>query len=99
MEQNQQLLQRATQRALLGAVGPAVLAVAVAQHGGTIDLTAFTTPRPSAEQREALEVAGTEIVADLPDVDTMNVRIIEDAYPPFRAPGSWVFVQLGCHVS
>jgi hypothetical protein len=68
-------LRLSAQRALLGVVGPSVRVVAVSYRGQTILFEALLDPNASDDEREALEVAATEIVADYPSGWRLDVQI------------------------
>jgi hypothetical protein len=72
-------LRLSAQRALLGAIGPNVVAVAVSYRGQQIVFQAWVDTNASPDQREDLDVAATEIIADFPPDWTLDVAITDGA--------------------
>jgi hypothetical protein len=87
------------QRALLGAIGESVQAICVDWDERRIMMTAFSAGELTDDEREALEVAATEVVADFPVGAVVDVEVVEGAEEPFKAKGEWVFLRFGCTVS
>jgi hypothetical protein len=92
-------LRLSAQRALLGAVGPNVLAVRVALDDGRLAFSGFVTADADDDEREALDLAASEMLADLPDVAGLDLEIEQVGGPsvPSRN-GDWVFLRLGTGV-
>jgi len=92
-------LRLSAQRALLGAVGPNVLGVCVALEGGQLSFSGFMTESATEDEREALDIAATEILADFPEVTAEDLEIepVADTRLPHR-DGDWVFLRLGAGV-
>jgi hypothetical protein len=83
------------QRALLGHVGNSVLAIAIQALESQIELTAYAENRITDDEKEALDMALTEVLADFPTVNAVELYIITDAQQPFHTEGHWVFIRLG----
>ena len=84
------------QRALLGNVGPNVLAVYVAWSDDQLRFHAYVDEDATADEREALSVAATEMIADFPDVadiDEMTFSAV-DRSGPGCSGGHWAFLRL-----
>jgi hypothetical protein len=86
------------QRALLGTISVQILAVCVDWVGKNIEMTVFAEGSLPDNQREAVEIAGTEIGADFTLPVSVEVTIVEKAKQPLRGSGGWVFVRFGCLV-
>ena len=83
-DRGQNSLRLSARRALLGAVGPSVRAVSVGARDKVILFRALVDPDVTDEEREDLEVAATEVIADYPAGWTLDVSIDEadaDALP------------------
>jgi hypothetical protein len=83
------------QRALLGAIGPQILGVCVNWTGQEIEVEVFAECHLSLDQKEDMEIVGTEIGADFPISVSVKVKIVENAQSPLRGSGAWVFVRSG----
>lgn len=86
------------QRALLGNVGPSVVGVAVASpEPGVLTLTGFLDLAAPDHERESLDVALTEMVADFPEVHAAEFRVVEvsDGRIPRDTDHLWVFARYG----
>ena len=92
-------LRLSAQRALLGAIGPGVLGISVALEGGRLAFDGFVAADATEEEREALDLAASEMLADFPEVKRLDLDISEapDATLPDRG-GEWVFLRLGTGV-
>jgi len=98
MQSDRQGLLLSMQRALLGAIGRSVQAICVNWDENRVVMTAFIEGELPDDEREALEIAATEVAADFPFALLVEVVVFEHAAQPFRANGLWVFVRLGCTV-
>jgi hypothetical protein len=96
---NRARLLLSVQRALLGTIGGSVQAICVNWNEKGVVMTAFSAGELPNDEREALEIAATEVAADFPVAVAVDVEVVEHAAEPFRADGEWVFVRLGCSVS
>lgn len=95
---NRRDLLASAQRGLLGNVAPSVVGVAVDNpEPGVLTMTGFVDPITTEEERESLNVALTEMVADLPKLRTSNLEVIEvpDGRIPRKPERLWVFVRYG----
>jgi hypothetical protein len=68
-------LRLSAQRALLGAIGPSVRAVAVAYRDKSIVFQAVVDPEATAAERYGLSDAAGDVVADYPTGWTLEVTI------------------------
>jgi hypothetical protein len=68
-------LRLSAQRALLGNIGIHVRSVAVSYRGQTIVFDALVEPLASEQEREALEDAATDVIADYPAPWLLEVNI------------------------
>ena len=84
-----------TQRAVLGAIGPGVIGVAVDLIEDKLTLRVYYDVELSVDEREALEAAASEIVAGFPSVNAVDVTFTEWHRKPLREPGPWAFKWLG----
>ena len=87
------------QRALLGHIGDSILATSVTAGESSIELTAFTEAGITSDEKEALDNALAEIVADFPQVDSAELHIISEETQPFKSDGHWLFIRLGVQVA
>jgi hypothetical protein len=71
-------LRLSAQRALLGAVGPSVRAVSVSYMDASIVFQAFVDPEATDLERDALDDAATDVIADFPAGWTLVVTISEE---------------------
>jgi hypothetical protein len=78
-------LRLSAQRALLGAIGPSVRAVAVRYQGQQIVFQALVDPSASEHEREDLEQAATRVIADYPAGWSLELAIVDD----FGALPAW----------
>jgi hypothetical protein len=89
-------LRLSAQRALLGAVGPSVRLVKIADDGKDIVLSVVADSSLSDAEREALSVAATEIIADHPDRG-LREEIFLSSDPLDKEDvlaAGWVFLRL-----
>jgi hypothetical protein len=92
-------LRLSAQRALLGAIGPEVLGVCVGLENGRLAFSGFVSERATEDEREALDFAATEIIADFSEATALDVEIaaLDGTTLPERA-GEWVFIRMGAAV-
>ena len=84
------------QRALLGNVGPNVLAVYVAGSDDQLRFHAYVDEDATGDELEALSVAVTEMIADFPDVtdvDEMTSTAVDRSVPRCDG-GHWAYLRL-----
>jgi len=86
------------QRALLGAIGSEILAICIDVRREEVEIVAFAEQILSLTQREALQIVGTEVMADLASPVPVTVRVVEQAKQPLKCQGTWVFLRLHCLV-
>jgi hypothetical protein len=82
------------QRALLGAVGPSLLAASVEWTERTIDVTWYVAASLSADERQDLLTAGGMVAGDFSDEIELSEHFVEVAasgQPAVR--GAWVFLR------
>jgi hypothetical protein len=84
------------QRALLGHVGNSVLAIAIQALESQIELIAYAENRITDDEKEALDMALTEVLADFPTVNAVELYIITDAQQPFHTEGHWFLSVWEC---
>lgn len=91
------LLRLSVQRALVGAVCPAVYGVCAGLRGTMIELTFYVAEAATADELEALRAVGSEVIADFTDNFRIEDRIVRIADPqdPLRTTGIWVHLQRG----
>ncbi len=70
-------LRLSVQRALLGAVGDSLDGACADLRDELIILTWYVEPDMPEDEREALEVAGSEVIADFPSSFGIDERFIE----------------------
>jgi hypothetical protein len=88
------------QVALLGAISDPVLAVSVDIQHHELEMAVFVEGNLTADERDALEEAGTEFYAAFGvKARTVEVRFVENPQLPLRGRGYWVFVRFGCRVA
>jgi hypothetical protein len=68
-------LRLSAQRALLGNIGIHVRAIAVSYRGQTIVFDALVEPEASDREREDLDDAATDVIADYPSPWVLEVNI------------------------
>lgn len=74
-----------------------MLAICVNGTDG-IEMVVFVEGELTTEEQEALDISGTEVMADFgPDVP-VDVKIIENVQNPSPCLGSWVFFRFGCFI-
>jgi hypothetical protein len=89
-------LRLSAQRALLGAVGRNVLGVCVALEGDRLLFRGYVGEHATEDEREALDFAASEMLADFPDVGSLDLEIEQaDATALPGCGGQWVFLGLG----
>ncbi|MCE9523032.1 MAG: hypothetical protein K8S25_11460 [Alphaproteobacteria bacterium] len=71
-------LRLSAQRALLGAICPAVRLIKVALCEREIVFSVVAAARLSAAEREALSVAAAEILSDFPDCTIKEEMVVDD---------------------
>jgi hypothetical protein len=69
------------QRALLGAVPFSLRGASIETEGDTIFWRCVFDREPTDEEREALSVAGTEIMADFPQVKKIEEQFLVQSNP------------------
>jgi hypothetical protein len=72
-----------------------VVGVAVDLIDDRLTLRVYYDGELYADEREALEVAATEIVAHFPSVNAVDVTFTDWHRKPLREPGPWAFKRLG----
>lgn len=88
----QMMLLLSAQRALLGAVSPALRGVTVGARDKVVLFRCYLDGPIAEEDREALQVAGTEIIADFPAPWDINEEIIRcDAPAEIEVLDAWVY--------
>jgi hypothetical protein len=80
-------LRLSAQRGLLGNIGPHVRAVAVSYRGQTIVFDALVDPEATDEERDDLDDAATDVIADYrsPWMLEVNIRSGTDDLPQHPA--------------
>ena len=81
------------QRALLGAIGPALLGVYVEWGDDWLRVTACADRVLDDDEREAIRVAASEMCADLPEVARCEEVFIERGVEPLTGAGTCVFLR------
>lgn len=89
------------QRALLANVGVHVVGVAVHDEPTAVIVEAFVTEGLTEDEHEGLEVALTEVIADLPNPVQHPARLVikKLAGTHLVSKGDWAYVRLGLSVS
>lgn len=82
------------QRALLGAIGPSLRAIAVQWTQTSVTLIALADNDWEPEQHDALDVALTEIVADFPEIDSVGLLRKPTEWRGNGEPLEWVYERL-----
>ena len=82
------------QRALIGAVGPNLVAGCIQVENGVVTATWYVTPELSEGEREDLLAAGGMIIGDFDD-ETIEENFVEvrDPDQPLPCIGEWVFMR------
>jgi hypothetical protein len=83
-------LRLAAQKALWGNVGPHVRSVYVGYSGGAVRFNALVDADLPEDEREALQEAATEVIADYPDPWQVRETITVDAQRP---DGLWLVFE------
>jgi hypothetical protein len=82
------------QRALLGAVPPELRGVTVAWEGAIIRLRFYLDGPVSDEDRDAMQVVGSEVIADFPDATRIEEEILRrDAPQPMECLEAWAYYR------
>ena len=86
-----------TQRALVGAVGGSLYGACADLQGDLVVLTWYVAPNMPEDEREDLQIAGTEVIADFGSGARLDERFVEvaDRAQPLPAVGEWVFLRRG----
>jgi hypothetical protein len=82
------------QRALLGAIGASLRAIAVRYTEISVTLIVLADNEWEPEQQDALEVALTEIVADFPQIESVGLLRKPSDWRGDGAPLEWVYKTL-----
>jgi len=90
-------LRLSMQRALLGAVSPNLYGACADLRDKTVVLTWYVAAVMPEEERQDLQVAATEVIADYPDGYLIDERFVEIADPstPLTTTGAWTFLRRG----
>jgi hypothetical protein len=85
------------QGALLGAVGDSLYGGCAELHDDLIVLTWYVRPGMPEDEREDLEIAGTNVIADFPEPFHIDERFVDvvDPSKPLPTAGEWVFLRRG----
>jgi len=88
-------LRLSAQRALLGAISPAIRLIKVGSNGRRIIFTVIAAAALSEAERDALSTAAAEIVADFPDCDIVETIVIDEGpIPRENIPDqAWVYLR------
>ena len=92
-------LKASAQRALAGIPGPQVLGVGVAVTGSRLVVSVYASGSLGEEEREDLDSATAEIIADFPEATGIELRVVERAQPPLTTEGIWAFLKTGTSVT
>lgn len=86
-----------TQRALVGAVGGSLYGACADLQGDLVVLTWYVAPNIARDEREDLQIAGTDVIADFDSGARLDERFVEVADPaqPLPTVGEWVFLRRG----
>jgi len=86
-----------TQRALVGAVGSSLYGACADLQGDLVVLTWYVAPNMPEDEREDLQIAGTEVIADFGSDARIEERFVEVSDPaqPLPSVGEWVFLRRG----
>jgi hypothetical protein len=97
--QERQRFRLAAQIALLGSIGGQILAVSVDYRNKVLHMYFYAEGILAEEEKEDLEVAGTELYAYFgTDAKSVEVHIIENVESPFQGDdGFLVFLRRGAH--
>ena len=88
------------QRALVGHIGPSLIAACARAADDMVTLTWYLATSVSADEREDLSVAATEVIADFEGnwhVDERYV-VVDDQSRPLPCLGEWVFARSSAHL-
>ena len=83
------------QRALLGAINSNILGIYIQINPNDAQLVVYVSGSLSPEETEALDIACTEMIADLYPPIIVVLKVVENAREPLRASGIWVFLRYG----
>lgn len=93
------LLRSSSQVALLGVISPKTLGVCFDLKQETIEMKVFAEGYLSEDEKEAFDVATTEIMADILPITPVEAKYIEGTRSPLeKSTGIWVFIRYGCQV-
>lgn len=82
------------QRALLGEVGSNLRAVTVTYSGTTIHFDAFVDGEVTDEEREAMSLVETEVMADFPSTDKITHQVMRlDTPNLIPQDRTWVYYR------
>jgi hypothetical protein len=95
MKSHDHTLLLAAQQALLGAIGPHVLAVAVGRLDGVITMTSFVDDAITLEELRDLDDAAEAIAAEVPWAEELELVTRRLATPVIAeaVEGEWVFMR------
>ena len=68
-------------------------------EGDELHLWVFVAGDLTEDEKEALEIASTEIVADFPQARVAETHFIAQPDQPLRGRGDWVFLRYGYQVA
>jgi hypothetical protein len=90
-------LRPSVQRALLGAVSPNLYGACADLRDDVVVLTWYVAAVMPVDEREALQVAAAEVIADYPKGYDIDERFVEvsDASKPLPTVGAWTFLRRG----
>ena len=90
-------LRLSVQRALLGAVSPNLYGACADLRDDAVVLTWYVAAGMPPDEREDLQVAATEVIADYPEGYHVDERFVEVADPstPLTTMGAWTFLRRG----
>jgi hypothetical protein len=94
---NRATLRLSVQGALLGVIGVQVLAVSIEVKLDQIEMKVFVEGTLSEDEREAFNVAATEIMGDFAPIILVDVIFFEKVSSPIEiGEGFLVFLRYGC---
>lgn len=90
-------LRGSVQRALVGAVSPALYGGCAAIEDNQIRLTWYVAPDLTDDEKDDLWAAGAMVIADFPDGYRIHEHFaqVSDRDTPLQTVGDWVFLQRG----
>ena len=92
-------LKASAQRALTGIIGPQILGIGVTVAGTRLVVSAYAAGSLGEEEREDLDSATAEIIADFPEAAGIELRVVERAKAPLTTDGIWAFLKPGTSVT